>query len=328
MGLPLTTVSKKILSYLFKAILVGLAFAFIYFEYLEKGDNLKQFETLVAGLNPFYVNTIIIAVFVLMLANWLLECGKWQYLARHLAPLTLWQSVEGVFCGLTWAIFTPNRIGEYGGRLLFLPSRKRVHGFFAMSIGAFAQLVATVVMGSIAIIWFAYQFLNLTGWAFRGLTFIAILTSVVFLIFYFNIKWLARFLNAIPFLKKHQRFFQVIGTYKFNELMAIMWFSLARYLAFSLQYYLLIHMLIPGIPFHQVFLLVFVILFVRSVIPSLDLIDVAVRSAVATSIFGYVTDQDVAIIAIFTAIWFINLVIPAILGCFFILKLKFFDRNV
>ncbi len=328
MGLPLTTTTKKILSYLFKAILLGLAIAFIYFEYLEKGDNLKQFNTLVAGLNPTYVNTIVIAVFLLMAANWLLECCKWQYLARHLAPLSLWQAVEGVFCGLTWAIFTPNRIGEYGGRLLFLPPRKRVHGFFAMSIGTFAQLVVTVVFGAIATVWFAYSFLSLSEWALRGIISVAILISAGFLVFYFNIKWLTWLLNAIPFLKKFHRFFEVIATYKFNELMAIMWFSVARYVAFSLQYYLLVHMLIPVIPFYEVFLLVSVILFIRSVIPSVDLVDIAVRSAVATTIFGYVTHQDVAIVAIFTAIWFINLVIPAIFGCFFILKLKFFDRNV
>jgi len=62
-------------------------------------------------------------VFVLMLINWLLEALKWQYLTRNLEQITFWKAIECVFCGLTWAIFTPNRLSEYGGRVMFLSPR-------------------------------------------------------------------------------------------------------------------------------------------------------------------------------------------------------------
>lgn len=325
--LQLTAITKKVLSYLFKAVLLVLALIFIYFEYLKKGDNLKQFEHLLSTLNIVYVTITLTSVFLLMLVNWLLESMKWQYLAKHLLNISLWQSIEGVFCGLTWAIFTPNRVGEFGGRLMFLPPRKRIHGFFAMAVGAFGQLAATLILGIISTLWFYYTFLDLTMWAFEGATLLGLFSIAIILIAYFNIKWLVWLLDAIPFLKKFHRFFKVMASYKFAELLKIMWYCLFRFSIFLLQYYLIIHLLIPQIAFYEVVLLVCVVLFARSILPSIDIIDVALRSAVATSIFGYVTHQDVAIVACFTAIWFVNLIVPAILGSVFIFKLKFFDRN-
>jgi len=50
-----------------------------------------------------------------MLVNWVLEALKWEIPDPAITTMTLWRSVEAIFCGLTWAIFTPNRLGEYGG---------------------------------------------------------------------------------------------------------------------------------------------------------------------------------------------------------------------
>ncbi|MFD2144251.1 hypothetical protein [Mucilaginibacter antarcticus] len=118
-----------------------------------------------------------------------------------------------------------------------------------------------------------------------------------------------------------------MGAYKFDDLIKIMGFCLTRFGIFSFQYYLIIHMLVPELPFYQIELLVFIVFFVQSALPSLDLIDVSVRASASATVFAYVTQQEIAIIAAFTAIWLINLIIPAILGSVFIFKLKFFDRN-
>jgi hypothetical protein len=61
--------------------------------------------------------------------------------------------------------------------------------------------------------------------------------------------------------------------------------------------------------------------------PSLDLLDIGVRSLTATTLFSFVTDQDVAVVAAVSLIYIINLIIPAILGSVFVFKLKFFDRT-
>ncbi len=305
-----------------------LAFVFIYHQYLKKGDNLKQFEFAVKRLSHQHVIVIMSVVVFLMFANWLVECLKWKHLTRRLAPLSLWKAIEGVFCGLTWAVFTPNRIGEYGGRVMFLPPRKRIHGVFAMAVGSFGQNVITNVLGAGALVWFCYSFLNLNVWVLTGITIFAVIFMGLFLVLYFNIKWLVKLLNGISFLKKYHRFFDIMGTYTFTELVNIMCFCLTRFFIFSLQYYLVIHLLVPEIPFYDVVLMVFIVFFVQSALPSLDLLDVPVRATAAATVFAYATGQQIAIIAAFSSIWLINLIIPAILGSVFIFKLKFFDRNV
>jgi hypothetical protein len=47
----------------------------------------------------------------------------------------------------------------------------------------------------------------------------------------------------------------------------------------------------------------------------------------ATYFFGFITHQDVAIMAATACIWQVNLIIPAILGSLFVLKLNFFGSN-
>lgn len=319
--------AKKTVSYLLKGSILVLAFLFIYHR-LNNNHDLQQFEKLVTGISRVKAILIISLVFVLMLVNWLLEAAKWRYLARRLAPVTMWQCIEAVFCGLTWAVFTPNRIGEYGGRVMFLPQRKRIHGVFAMAVGSFGQNVITNVLGSVAIVWFVCSFLNVNVWLCIGLAILAAAFMALMLLFYFNIRWMVSLLNSIKFLQKFHRFFDIMGRYTFAELVRIMAYCLARYAVFSFQYYLLIHLLIPSIPAYDVLLMVFVLFFVQSALPSLDLLDFGVRNFTAGMLFVYVTDQNIAVMAAVTSIWLINLIIPAILGSVFVFKLRFFDNNL
>ncbi len=323
----MTARTKKLLSYLLKLAIVLLAFWFVYHRILKKSNDIEKFQHLVSSISYTKVMLTLGAVILLMILNWVLESLKWWYLTRRLSPMTVWRAIESVFCGLTWAIFTPNRFGEYGGRVMFLPNRRRIHGVFAMAVGSFGQNVITNVLGALASIWFMYSFLHLNSWVMLAIALLLLVFAGFMLTFYFNIKWMVSLLNSIKFLKKFHRFFDIMGKYKTAELMEIMWFCLGRFLVFTFQYYLIIHLLIPAIPLWQMALLMFVFFFIQSALPSLDLLDIGVRSLTAGTLFSFVTDQDVAVVAAVSLIYIINLIIPAILGSVFVFKLKFFDRT-
>ncbi|HVW98515.1 MAG TPA: hypothetical protein VHA56_21290 [Mucilaginibacter sp.] len=323
----MTARGKKLLSYLLKFVILVLAAWFIYHRIIKNDDNIQKFESLTAHITYRKVLFTMIGVVLLMCVNWVLESLKWWHLTRRLAPMSVWKAIEAVFCGLTWAIFTPNRIGEYGGRVMFLPLRKRIHGVFAMAVGAFGQNVITNVLGSAASVWFIFTFLHPNDWLMLGIILIAAFVIAVMLTFYFNIKWMVSVLNRIRFLHKYHRFFDIMGTYKPRQLLNIMWFCLARFCTFTFQYYLVIHLLVPEIPLYELSLLMFTFFFVQSAIPSLDLLDIGVRSITADTLFGYVTDQHLAIVAAVSIIYIVNLIVPAVLGSIFVFKLKFFDRN-
>ena len=323
----LTASAKKIFSYLLKAAILVLAFVFIYHQFLNKNENLQEFKTLISRISNNQVVFTLTVVVLLMMLNWLLESLKWQYLSRRLVNISIWEAIEAVFCGLTWAIFTPNRIGEYGGRVMFLPNRKRIHGVFAMAVGSFAQNIITNITGVLASLWFLYYFLNLNTGLYLGIVTLSVIFLALLLIFYFNIKWLVALLDRIKFLKKYHRFFDIMGRYDKHELLVVIGYSLARFFVFSFQYYLVIHLLLPNIPFFNMMMTVIVFIFIQSALPSLDLLDIGVRSFTAAHLFLYITNQQIAIIAAVSSIWLINLIIPAILGSVFVFKLKFFDRT-
>jgi hypothetical protein len=322
----LTASAKKFLSYLLKAAILVLAFLIIYHR-ITNNENLKRFEMLIRGIKRYEAVSVMSCVILLMLVNWVTEAFKWKYITRELANITSWQAIEAVFCGLTWAIFTPNRIGEYGGRVMFLPNRKRIHGVFAMAVGSFGQNVITNTLGLIALIWFVFTFLHINIVVSLALSLAAITFIILLLIFYFNISWLVTLLNRISFLKKYHRFFDIMGRYKTPELLNIMWFCLVRFFVFSFQYYLVIHLLMPEMPVFPMMMMVFILFFIQSALPSLDLFDIVVRNYTASTFFVYITTQNLAVMAAVSSIWFINLIAPAILGSVFVLKLRFFDRN-
>ncbi len=322
----MTKHQKKILGYSIKIIIVALAAYFIYHK-LSDNTNLTNFLNLINRLNRVKVWITIIIILLLMFTNWLLESAKWKFLIGKIEKISFYRAVESVFCGLTWAIFTPNRIGEYGGRIFFLSPRKRIKGMVAMSVGQIAQMVITNVLGALALLWFIYNFKPLDQWLFVAICVLVLGFCFFFLLFYFNINWLEKSLSSIGFLKRFKSFFSVLGEYHRLELVKVMLYSLARFTVFTTQYLIVIHLLIPNIPYHESALMVFLLFFVQSALPSLDLLDVGVRSLTATYFFSFITHQEIAVMAAAALIWLVNLIIPAILGSYFVFKLNFFDHN-
>lgn len=323
----LTSSAKKIVSYLLKAAILIVAAWFIYRQFSKKNNDLKEFEHLASNLSATKVILTMAVVVLLMFVNWFLEALKWRYVSKTLVNLTLWEAVEAVFCGLTWAVTTPNRIGEYGGRVMFLPNRKRIPGIFAMGVGSFSQGLVTNVLGVISMIWFAFNFIHDKVWIYSTVILVCAVLATIQLVIYFHIKWMVTIFDKIGFIRKYHRFFEVLGRYKTNELIRIMGFSLARYLTFSMQYYLVFQMLVPQMLVFQMFMMLMLFLLISALVPSLDLFDIGVRGFTAAHLFVYITDQKLAVIAGVSSIWLINLIIPAILGSLFVLKLKFFDRT-
>lgn len=303
-----------------------LAAVFI-FHKLNHNANLKNFEQILGDLPPQRVYSILVLVFFLMLVNWTLEAAKWKFLVKKIQPISSWRAIESVFCGLTLAVFTPNRIGEYGGRVFFLSPRKRILGAIAMAVGAIGQMVITNILGAIAILWFIYQYVEINIWVYFLLSMLGLIYCLFFLLLYFNIGFLLNFLSGFKILNSFKKFFKVLGRYELKELSTVFVYSVLRFIVFTSQYCLIISLLIPEIPLFSMVLMIFILFFIQSALPSLDLLDVGVRTMTSTYFFSFITDQDVAIMASTASIWLINLIIPAILGSAFVFKLNFFGTK-
>lgn len=306
--------------------IVIFAFWFIYNK-LVTNNNLRNFKALLSDHPAIDIIAVISFVLILMLVNWGLEALKWKRLLKNIEVLTVWRAIESVFCGLTWAVFTPNRIGEYGGRVFFLSPKRRVIGIVAMAVGNIGQMVLTNIFGAICICIFIYRFVNLDYRLVYALFALSAMFCLFFLVFFFNIKWLNGLLLSMRFTRKYKKFYSILGRYQKQELLKILLFCLARYVVFSTQYFIMFFWLIPDIHYLDILMMVCILFFVQSTLPSLDLFDIGVRSVTASYFFSFVTTQDVAVIACTASIWLINIIIPAILGSYFVFKLNFFGSN-
>jgi len=295
---------------------------------LSSNDALKDFKMLIRAADLQAVGFSLVAVFLLMIGNWLFETIKWRYICRRFEPIRFRRAVESVLCGLSWAVFTPNRIGEYGGRVMFLTPRKRVFGVIGMLVGALSQMVITNVLGAIAICWFVGTFLEPDPFLFLGICLLGLVYIAVFILLYFNIRIINVFLLKFRFLHRYKRFVDLLLRYDRKALWRVFLYSAMRYLIFTSQYCILMQTMIPDLPLVQMVLMIFILFFVQSALPSLDLFDVGVRSVTASYFFGFITPHVVAVMAVVACVWFVNLILPALIGSVFVFKINFFgSRN-
>ena len=96
------------------------------------------------------------AAWLLVAVNWSLEAAKWQTLLRHLVPQSIGTALYSVLRGVALALFTPNRIGEYGGRLWDLPADARWEGLLALLVSNMLQLSVNLLFGLIGFSLYCY----------------------------------------------------------------------------------------------------------------------------------------------------------------------------
>lgn len=322
----LTKAHKKYFNYGIKLTIVGLAFWFIYSKVTNQ-KNLLEFKYLINNLDESRMYWTITIVVLLMFLNWFFEVFKWQYLIKELEKISIWRAIKSVFCGLTWAIFTPNRIGEYGGRILLLKPENRARGAVFMGVGLFAQLVLTSIFGALGIAWFVSTFLDTPSAVEFGVWILAIIYGLAFVLLYFNVHWVDYLVNKIGFLQRIQPFFDVLRNVTITQLSNVLLLSTIRFLIFTSQYVILMIVMLPDMALLPMVLMIFILFFVQSALPTLDIFDFSVRSFVASNLYAYITTQDIAVMAIVSFIWFVNLILPAIIGSVFVLNVNYFGDN-
>jgi hypothetical protein len=104
--------------------------------------------------------------------------------------------------------------------------------------------------------------------------------------------------------------------------------SIIRFFVFGIQYLLLFRLFAVEIGWWQGFWAVCVMFLVLAIIPTIALVEVVQRSTVALKIFGLLAANELGIGLTAVTVWFINLIIPALIGSLLILGIKIFrNRN-
>lgn len=328
---------KKILSWTLKILIVVLAYGFLYNQVVHGRDLQKIYADIIGltDLSDFFVYFWLVVF--MMFVNWSIETRKWQLLISKLETVSFLTAFQAVLAGMTISSFTPNRIGEFIGRIFILDKANKWEGVFVTIIGSLSQLLTTLIVGMIAVFFFIpYYFGNseVNIYLYVGIGLVAITAIVLLMLAYFNLEILVVIARRLGFARSNPliRYLRVFALFSNKALAKILWLSFLRYTVFTTQFYLLLHVLNVDISYPAACMLIALIFFIDTAIPTIVLTEWGVRASLAVFMFttyfnytGMVVSEatTIAIVAASTLLWFINLVIPAIIGSVFIFKLKF-----
>lgn len=249
----------------------------------------------------------------MVLLNWSIETIKWQFLLKRFAHITFLRAFSAILSGNTISLWSPNRVGEYLGRVVFLDAAVRIKSIFATLAGSIAQLVITLVMGTLGFVYYekmshAPELIQL-GIGFVGLIFIGLL-----LFFYFNIGIIRSWLPAKNWAKGLRKSLLIYKQYKRKELETVLLYSLIRYLVFSMQFYVLLIFFGVHIPLIQALILIFIMYMIQTVSPTTGVTELLVRGTTAVFLFQSFTNNMTGVLSASYGIWIINLLVPALIG--------------
>jgi len=321
--------SSKNISFILKLVIVALALWFMY-QKVFANENLSEMYQWFLGTFKEQVSWPLFWVLLLMFLNWLLDAVKWKFLIKKEEEVSLWLSIKAVFLGITVSIFTPNRVGEFGGRVFCLEKADRIKAVLITILGNVGQLLATTIFGTIALVHYMQAYSGfLDGEAdywFFILVFIATILVSTLIALYLNTSWLSSFFMKFKFLRKYEDYSDVFSYYSTTELLYIIFLSIARYAVFSFQFYILLRFFLVDISLIESLTMSSLVFLTISIIPTIALTEIGVRGSIAIYFFGLVSANHIGILTATFALWFTNLVLPALLGTILVYNLKFFRK--
>ncbi len=320
---------KHNIGLLIKVLIAIVALWFIYREV-----QLKDQVTDLGGGISFLLKPAQLLVFVgliaLMMLNWLLEAYKWRLLISHIEKITFWKSLKAIFSGITIAIFTPNRVGEYGGRIFHLQKADRIDAALLTIVGSYAQLVVTLVTGILATIFFLPKYIGLGPVTLIQYNLIGILMvglCLILVILFLNTRLLTTIINWLPIPKKYQHYADVFQYHSSATLWKIFLASLGRYIVFTFQFFLLLQIFHVDISFANAMMMISMTYFVMTAIPTFAITELGVRGSVSVYFLGMISTNASGIFTASSMLWLINLAVPALIGVVFIFQLRFFRKS-
>lgn len=266
-------------------------------------------------------------VFLLMIANWGIETVKWKSLIDKLHPISWLDAVEGILFGVTFSLFTPSRVGEFGGRVFAL-NTDRKEAIVSTILGSLAQIVVNFSFGALGLLLYLFLYEKTDTYFLFAFVFMYILMVAAIHFCFYNLDVVSTKFSKFPILKKVNRYLHIIDLYSNKEFFRLECLSALRYAIYCFQFVLLLRFFGFQLHFHTAMLLVAAIFFVQTVNPiNIALVDFGFRGNVAAYFLTPFTNNPIAIIATTIALWFINLILPAIIGGISALRFSFFKEE-
>jgi hypothetical protein len=305
-------------------VLLGI---FVLYKKLIVNQNVSEIyneiKTTFTNKNQFFLMSIAL---LLVPLNIFLESIKWKLQIKPIENISNWKSFLSIFTGISAGMFFPNRMGNFLGRIFMLEKGDRIKASLTTLVGGMAQMIATVSVGLIALLFFTD----------RHIILICVIFIITLLIsMYFNIHLLKYFHFLIPerFKVKTEEYFEVFSLYNKAELLNILILSFARYFLYTFQFVLLIWAFKIPLNYFNSMIPISLTYLLMMIVPFITITEIAVRGSVSILVFEKWMIMNeinpsfgVMVFSASSLLWIFNIAIPALIGLFLTNHLKFF-RN-
>ncbi|MFN0214776.1 MAG: lysylphosphatidylglycerol synthase domain-containing protein [Saprospiraceae bacterium] len=313
----------------FKALVLLLFGGVLYFE-LTRNENLSQiWNSFFRQLGAVQAGWLLLAL-ALMPLNWMAETQKWHPIICRFEPMSRWSALRAVLAGVAVSLFTPHRVGEFAGRILFVSPKNRWKAIVVNLIGNFAQTMVLLTTGVFGALWMLGQIWEVETLYLQVLTIAATIALTALFLLYYNLRlvllvikklaWLRRFkglVNKLRFLAHFNR----------QELSHILKWAALRYGIFATQYLFLLNFF--GIKTSLIvgYAGISIVFLFQTILPLPLLTGLVVRGNIALYLWGQIGASEICSLAATFTLWIINLILPALLGTisiFFVNTTKLF----
>ncbi len=309
-------------------LFVWLAYS-IYNQVRHQPDLEESWLRIRASFNSPLIWNLFFA-FLLMFANWGIEALKWKVSIQKIQHINYLTAFKAILSGVSFSVSTPNRIGEYLGRILYMEEGKRIKAVSLTIVGSMSQLIVTLAMGCIGFVILLPRieagqiitpvWINVIIYGVAG-------TLAVVLLLYFRLSWIVRLVDRIPGIQRFSQWIAALEDLDTAILLRLLFLSLIRFVVFALQYFLLFRLFDVHLSWAESFWSVSVCFLILAVIPTFAIAELAQRGYIAKAIVGLYSQNIAGILFTTAGIWVINLVIPALAGSLLILAIRKIIRD-
>lgn len=302
--------------------LIGLVLlVLVSWQILNGGDWAAWWTSLQQAWRQQGTLSWLLVTLLFMPLNWLLETVKWRSILRLFWSASWLDAGRAVLAGISVSLVTPNRVGEYGGRVLLAPREKAGVVVWSSLVASFCQWLVFIACGWPALVWLAG---DQWTWPVNRLVAVALLGPVL------SIGLLAMAPRAAGYIRTwngHWKWWRWLRFQLRNlpglstpQLFQATAWAFLRYVIYVLQYYCLLRFFGLELAWSEGVMGICAIFLIQAGIPLPPGLGVLTRFELAWLLWGAISVHAAAIMAATLSLFLINLALPSLLGMYLIVK--------
>ncbi len=266
----------------------------------------------------------------LMPFNWWLESRKWQCFTARFTKLSAREHLRAVLVGVTFSLFTPNRLGDYLGRVLASKNTSRQTVILATVAANMVQLVVLLGFGWMGALYFFPIWLQIDWgqwWPLATLGVVATITLAMILLHLPNLLFIVKRWPQIQRIGFVRHSVDVAKTYTRRPVLRALVLATARYGVYSLQYYCMLRVVGIDLDMGTALAGIASVFLIQTSVPLPPALGLIARGEIALFMWGHFADNELSILTATYGLFLINLLLPGLYGLATVVQMNLIKPN-